>query len=91
MLPWILSRRMWERRANPGAEDQRRNRRKRRLRLVAGMAGRYISVHPYFYLLLGACWVAGHFCWAGMAVPLGGHCFLACGAHGSLVLGAHVS
>ena len=29
MLPWTLSRRMWERRANPGAEDQRRNRRKR--------------------------------------------------------------
>ena len=91
ILPWTLSRRRWERRANPGAEDQRRNRWKRRLHLVAWMAGRYISVHPYFYLLLGACWVAGHFCWAGMAVPLGGHCFLAWGAHGSLVLGAHIS
>ena len=35
VFPWTLSRRRWERRVNPGAEDQRRNRRKRRLHLVA--------------------------------------------------------
>ena len=35
ILPWTLSRRRWERRANPGAEDQRKNRRKRRLHLEA--------------------------------------------------------
>lgn len=77
MLPWILSRRRWERKANPGAEDQKRSRRKRRLHLVAWLAGRYFSIHSYFYLLLGTCWVAGHFYWAGIAVSLGGHCFLA--------------
>ena len=91
MLPWILSRRRWERKANPGAEDQKRSRRKRRLHLVAWLAGWYFSIHSYFYLLLGTCWVAGHFCWAGIAVSLGGHCFLAWGAHGSFVLGIHAS
>ena len=91
MLPWILSRRRWERKANPGAEDQKRSRRKRRLHLVAWLVGWYFSIHSYFYLLLGTCWVAGRFCWAGIAVSLGGHCFLAWGAHGSFVLGIHAS
>ena len=30
MLPWILSRRRWERKANPGAEDQKRSRKKKK-------------------------------------------------------------
>lgn len=92
MLHWTLGKRMWERRANPGAGGGgRRSRRKIKLHLVAWMAGRCILVHPYFCLLLAACWAEEHFCWAGMGVPLGGHCFLAWGAYGSLVLGTHVS
>lgn len=78
MLHWTLGKRMWERRANPGAGGGgRRSRRKIKLHLVAWMAGRCILVHPYFCLLLAACWAEEHFCWAGMGVPLGGHCFLA--------------
>lgn len=45
------------------------------------------AVCPYFCLFLGACWATGHLCWVRIAVPLDGHCFLGCRAHGSLVCG----
>lgn len=81
-------RRGWERRTSPALGDAAAG---RRPRLGGRRRAGGAPAELYICWLLGACWAGGHFCWAGMAVPLGGHCFLAWAAQGSLVWGAHVS
>lgn len=48
----------------------------------------FILTSVYSWGLLGRGALGG---WVGMAVPLGGYCFLGWGAHGSLIWGAHIS